>query len=170
MRAVCRAAAAVCGMTPTRARRTHLRGLRLGSLKGSRFGLPSASSSPTVHSIWTACVWSASAAMPCYGCVSATRSVHAASLSHSCCLRRDVLRAAVCCHVRVLQCVVMNACSHPLTHHAVQIEVSHCRAGRPHINRGFIWCALKNGRKRELKSGHTFGCVIQHPQLVESAR
>jgi hypothetical protein len=27
MRAVCRAAAAVCGMTPTRARRTHLRGL-----------------------------------------------------------------------------------------------------------------------------------------------
>ena len=66
------------------------------------------------------------------------RCVTHAVARHSCCLRRDVLRAAVCCHVRVLQCAVMNACSHPLTHHAVQIAVSHCRAGRSHINSGFL--------------------------------
>ena len=154
MRAVCRVAAAVYGMAPTRARRTHLRGC------GSRSGLPSASSSPATHSVWAACVSSASTAMSCYGCVSATRSVHATSLSHpvvslphSCCLQCDVLRAAVCCHVRVtvLQCAVMSACSHPLTRcvssrlshsatHAVQIAISHCRVqvDRIIINRGFL--------------------------------
>ena len=57
---------------------------------------------------------------------SASRSVHAASLSHpvvslphSCCLHCAVMRAAVCCDACVLwwvlQCAVMSARSHPLT-------------------------------------------------------
>ena len=107
---------------------------------------------------------SASTAMSCYGCVSATRSEHATSLSrpvvslpHSCCLQCDVLRAAVCCHVRVtvLQCAVMSPCSHPTL--ILSLGVSHpvcltlpltlsksqyltvvCRSTAYHINRGFL--------------------------------
>ena len=135
--------------------------------------MPSASSSPATHSVWAACVSSASTAMPCYGCVSATRSVHAASLSrpvvslpHSCCLQCDVLRAAVCCHVHVtvLQCAVMSACSHPLTRcvssglshsatHAVQIAICHCRVQVDRISIEASFCSVFNDREHRPADG-----------------
>ena len=143
--------------------------------------------------VWAACMSSASTAMSCYGCVSATRSVHATSLSlpvvslrcltHAVCNDLcGVLKAAVCCHVRVtvLQCAVMSACSHPLTRcvssglshsatHAVQIAVSRCRVQVDRISIEASFCSVFNDREHRPADGQPpeLEAVLARPSKLE---
>ena len=155
-RLVCRVAAAVCGMTPTRARRTHLRGLweQVRLAFGELF-------TGDAFSMGCMCVECQHCDVMLWVCecnkVSARNlAVSPGSLTalpHSCCLQCDVLRAAVFCHVRVtvLQCAVHDGCLLPSSHSVCLIRfVSLCHsrcpnrsislscAGRPHINMGFL--------------------------------